>query len=448
MQPGLSYDALRQVIVEQQEEAAQIRLQSWIERSLFKQVQEVIDKRWIKVITGVRRSGKSIFAHQILKDRLYGYVNFDDERFIGLLSLDFNKILQFLLECCPGVKTFLFDEMQNIEGWELFVNRLQRQGYNLIITGSNSKLLGKELATHLTGRYISIELFPFSFREFLQAKQFSWSHLSLSKTEERASLYRLLVDYLHHGGFPELVLQGYHAGYLRELYDKIITKDISRRYRVRSSDALREIAVCSHANLGEDITFHKIKNVFGFGSIHTIKKHFQYIQDGYLVFLLKPFTYKYKEPIKQSRKVYTIDNGLCAAINPKFADNKKMVLRNLVFQELYRRGKIFSYYTATGVEVSFVLHTEKHVDSLIHVVWSLQDPSERKQEMKSLIKAAGQLKCTDLSIITWEDENSEEVDGQTIHIFPVWKWLLDLDQKSGQLAHAQLSPTEAWNPNG
>ena len=426
MGPALSYDALRQVIIEQQEEVTHIRQQQWVERSALQEALPMLDKTWVKVIIGVRRCGKSVFCHQLLREREYGYINFDDERFIGISSADFNKVLQFLLECCPGVKIFLFDEVQNVEGWEIFINRLQRQGYNLVITGSNSKLLAKELVTRLTGRYIPIELSPFSFREFLRAKAFQWTPISLKKTKERAVLYTHLQDYLYHGGFPDIVIQGYYASYLRELYDKIVGRDIVSRYQVRFIQSLKELAIYCQANLGVGITFQKTKHIFGMNSLHTVKKHFQYLIDAYLVFLLDPFTFEYKELVKQPRKIYTVDNGLSAAVNPKFSENKEAILENVIFQELRRRGNSFSYGGTVAKGVAFVLHTQKKVDSLLQVSWTLHDPIIRKQVSKVLLKAAKCLKCNDLSIITLEEEGLEELDGQTIKIIPIWKWLLGL----------------------
>jgi predicted AAA+ superfamily ATPase len=227
MRPALSYEALRQVVIEQQEEVVHFLSLDLIERDKIKDILDVIDSNWIKIVMGIRRCGKSIMCHQALKDREYGYLNFDDERLIGLSALDLNKMLQYLLEIKPHIKLLFFDEIQNVDGWELFANRLQRQGYNLIITGSNSKLLSKELATHLTGRYIRIELSPFSFCEFLRAKKFSWSSTSLYKTQDRALLYSFLDEYMNKGGFPDMVLGGYNPFYLRELYDKIISRDIT-----------------------------------------------------------------------------------------------------------------------------------------------------------------------------------------------------------------------------
>ena len=424
MQLSITHDALRQVVIEQQEEAENFKKLSLVERTRTKDLLEVIDKNWIKVITGIRRCGKSFLSHQALRNRQYGYINFDDERLIGLEAVDLNKMLQFVIEVVPGVKTLFFDEIQNVEGWELFVNRLQRQGYNVVITGSNSKLLSKELATHLTGRYILIELTPFSFPEFLRAKNFQWTSLSIQKTEEKAVLYSLLELYIQQGGFPDMVLGGYNAEYLRELYDKIVSRDITYRYRIKYSKTLKEMAIYSHANLGSRLTFHKVKNIFDVSSVHTVKNYFQYLEDAYLVFLLQAFSFKHKEQVTQPRKVYTVDNGLSSAISPKFSQDRGAALENLVFQELSRRGGEFSYYATPDCEVDFVLHRQKQITALLQACMSLADPSTQKREVKALLKAAEQMHCKELVIITWEEETSLEIDGYTIRVIPIWKWLL------------------------
>jgi predicted AAA+ superfamily ATPase len=424
MKQALSYEALRQVVVEQQEEIVHLRGLPLVERDKMKNLLDVLDSNWIKVVMGIRRCGKSILCHQALKDKDYGYLNFDDERLISLSAPDLNKMLQYLLEIKPNVKLLFFDEIQNVDGWELFVNRLQRQGYNLIITGSNSKLLSKELASHLTGRYIPIELSPFSFTEFLRAKKFSWTSTSLYKTQDRALLYAFLDEYMTKGGFPDMVLGGYNPVYLRELYDKIISRDITYRYRIKYSKTLKEIAIYSNANLSSRLTFHKLKNIFEISSIHTVKNYCQYLTDAYLLFLLNAFSYKYKEQIKQPRKIYTIDNGLTSAISPKFTEDRGAALENLVFQELMRRAADTAYYGATDCEIDFVILANRKVTSLIQVAFSMEDPTTRKSEIKALIKAAGDLRCKSLSIITWEEEGTEEIDGYKIEIIPIWKWLL------------------------
>jgi uncharacterized protein len=424
MKPALSYDALRQVVIEQQEEAKDLQELPLLERDKLPELLSVLEKSWIKVIKGIRRCGKSMLGHLALKGKPYGYLNFDDERLIGLAAQDLNKMLQFLLEACPEAKYLFFDEIQNVEGWELFVNRLQRQQYNVIITGSNSKLLSKELATHLTGRYVAIELMPFSFHEFLRAKNFTWTASSLYQTKVRAALFALLEEYLQTGGFPEMVMGGYNASYMRELYDKIVSRDITSRYHIKYSHTLKELAVYSHANLGNRLTFHKIKNIFEISSIHTVKNYFQYLGDAYLLFLVNAFSYKYKEQIKQPRKIYTIDNGLSSAISPKFTQDRGAALENLVFQELHRREWQVGYYAADDCEVDFVVYKNREVESLIQVTVSLEDPEVKKRELKGLIKAAENLRCKQLLLITWDEEGIEEDGGRKVQVVPIWKWLL------------------------
>lgn len=265
---------------------------------------------------------------------------------------------------------------------------------------------------------------PFSFQEFLRAKKFEWPLKKTPKPEEKAILYSCLNEYIQQGGFPDMVLKGYNANYLRDLYDKIISRNITYRYNIKHTKTLKTMTVYSHANLGNRVTFHKIKNTFDITSIHTVKNYFQYLTDAYLLFLLNAFSYKYKEQVRAPRKSYSIDNGLSAAISPKFTQDRGMALENLVFQELHRRNLDFSYYAATDCEVDFVLHRQKQVSSLIQVALTIEDSNTRKREIKALIKAASDLKCRSLIIITWEEEGSEEIDGHKITIIPIWKWLL------------------------
>lgn len=424
MKPPLSYDALRQVVLEQQNEIKFFRNLPLVERDKGRELSEVINRNWIKVVMGIRRCGKSILCHQALKDRRYGYLNFDDERLVGLAASDLNKMLQFLLEIEANLEILFFDEIQNVEGWELFVNRLQRQGYNILITGSNSKLLSKELATHLTGRYVAIDLAPFSFQEFLRAKQISWSPEHFHRTADMATLISSLEEYSRIGGFPDMVLDGYNGSYLRELYDKIVSRDITYRYHVKFSTTLKEIALHGHANLGCRISFNKVKNLFEINSIHTVKNYFQYLTDAYLICLLNSFSFKPKEKIKQPKKVYTIDNGLSASINPNFIQDRGALLENLVFQELRRQGNDFGYYSSPDYEIDFVLHKDKKVGALIQAAYHLDEDETKKREIKALLKGSEQLHCKKLMIITWDREGVEEIEGRQIEIIPIWKWLL------------------------
>lgn len=195
---------IKQILLDQKEEITQLFKRKIIERDITPEAKKIFRANLIKAIMGVRRCGKSTLSHQLLKKQNYGYINFDDERLVGITSKDLNDFLETLEEINQELKYILLDEIQNIEGWELFVNRLKRYGYNVVITGSNSKLLSKELATHLTGRHLSLELFPFSFREFLIFKNLPIEEDDFYTTKQKAKIKRELEEYLETGGMPEL----------------------------------------------------------------------------------------------------------------------------------------------------------------------------------------------------------------------------------------------------
>jgi hypothetical protein len=329
-----------------------------------------------------------------------------------------------VLETTPGARLLFLDEIQNVEGWELYINRLHRQGYNLIIAGSNSKLLGKELATHLTGRYVTIELHPFSFREYLCAKKFEWVSEDFDRTEKRATVVRHFTDYSECGGFPEMVTGGFDPHYLRELYDKIISRDIVDRYSVRYARTLKEIALFAFTNQGNRITYHKIRKTFELHSIHTVKNYLQYLEDAYLASLVPAFSFKFKEKIKQPRKLYTIDNGMSQAISPKFTADRGASLENLVHQELRRRNLEHCYWTSGDAEVDFAILANRKVITLLQVCFTLHDSDTRKREIKAIIKAAEATGCRDLHILTWDENGKERIGTLHIQIEPIWRWVL------------------------
>lgn len=415
---------IKQVLLEQKEEIAEIFKEKIIQREIFLNIKGMVKSNLIKVIMGVRRCGKSVLAHQLLKGETYGYVNFDDERLIGAKTGDLNDFLEVLKEIEPDFRYLLLDEVQNVEGWELFVNRLKRRGYNVVITGSNSKLLSKELATHLTGRHYSISLFPFSFREFLSYRGFSIKENDFYITEKKAGIKKALEEYLTLGGFPEVYKLEAKGNYLRELFDKIITRDIISRYNVKYIKDIKEIALYAVSNFSSPITYRKVKNIFEVKSIHTIKNYLNYLEEAYLIFQLNPFSFKLKEQIKQQRKIYCIDTGLINAIVPKTTPNYGRLMENLVFLELKRKNKEIYFYYEPSYEIDFLIREGLKIKQLIQVCFSIKDTTTRKREIKSLLKASYKLKCDDLVIITWDEEEEEKVESKTIKIIPLWKWLI------------------------
>lgn len=416
---------IKQVLLEQKEEIGEIFKERIIKRGIEPGAKKMFASNLIKVIMGVRRCGKSVLAHQLLEDNNYGYVNFDDERFVGVKTKDLNTFFEILKEMEPDFKYMLLDEVQNVEGWELFVNRLKRKNYNLVVTGSNSKLLSKELATHLTGRHFSIELYPFSFREFLSYKDFFIKEEDFYITEKKANVKRLLEEYLKLGGLPEVFKVKAKGNYLRELFEKIITRDIILRYNVKYAKDLKEMALYTISNFGTRMTYHKIRNIFEVKSVHTVKNYLGYLEEAYLLFQVNPFSFKLKEQLKQPRKNYCVDTGLINAIVPKATLDYGKLMENLVFLELKRRHKEIYFYSQPNYEIDFLIREGLGIKQLIQVCYSVADEDTRKREVKALLKASMALKCEDLIIINWDDQGEEEAKDKKIKIIPLWKWLLE-----------------------
>lgn len=416
---------IKQILLEQKEEIAGLFQEHIVERTCGRTAKKMIESDMVKVIMGVRRCGKSILAHQSMRPKEYGYVNFDDERLVGARKEDLNTFLEVLQEITPGLKYLLLDEAQNIDGWELFVNRLKRSRYAVTVTGSNAKLLSKDLATHLTGRHFSIELYPFSFIEFLSYKNVAVSEKDLYLTEKRALINRLLDEYLLDGGFPEIFHLEAKQQYLRELFDKIITRDIVLRYKIKHVRTLKEVALYAISNFGSRITYNKIKNIFDIKSVHTAKNYLSYLEETYLVFQLEPFSFKFKEQIKQPRKVYCVDTGLISALVPKTTIDYGKIMENAVFLDLKRRENEVFYYSDPACEVDFLVREGTKIVELIQVCRSLKNEETRKREVGALLKASHALKCSHLRIITADQEEEQTAGGKKIKIVPLWKWLLE-----------------------
>lgn len=377
----------------------------------------------IKVVTGIRRCGKSTLTVMGKNLEQISYINFDDERLFTLTTKDLNSVYQVLLELNSNPDVFIFDEIQNIAGWELFLNRLQRKKINIIITGSNGKLLSKDLATHLTGRHLSMELFPLSCKEYFHLNKLSDKTLNTPSTEERALIYKLTTEYIKSGGFPEVAL-GEPAGfYLRELFNKIIGRDILQRYSVKSTKSLHELAIYLVQNSGSIVSFQLLARAFDFKSVHTLKTYFSYLVDCYLIFEVLHFSNKTKERFTLPRKIYAVDTGLQRALSLTPDSEIGLSLETAVFLELYRKNKEVYYMRSTQHEVDFVVCQNGKAKKLIQSCWSLVDVKTRSREIKALFHFAELMKVDELKIITWSEEsNIENQNGKKIQIIPFWKF--------------------------
>ncbi len=379
------------------------------------------------VVSGVRRCGKSTLLNQVIsdlyKDGIY-YLNFEDERLIDFAVEDFNDLYEVFLELYGEKNVFFFDEIQNVPKWEVFVRRMQGKGCKFFITGSNASLLSKELGTKLSGRNVSVELFPFSFVEFLSFKGFKLSRNGLPLTTERAALKKYFAEYLKHGGMPEY-LKYQDQTLLKRVYEDILYRDIVARYGIKQVKPLRELGLYLLSNIGGTFSYNNLKKVLGLGSMNTIKSYADYLENSYLIFFISKFSYSLKEQFVALRKIYCIDNGLAESIAFQFSRNKGRFLENLVFLELRRKfSEIYYYKTENNLEVDFLVKSDRKDMKLIQVADNLDNDKTRQREINSLVKAMVELKLKTGLILTDDAEEDLKIEGKDINVQPVYKWLL------------------------
>ncbi len=419
---------IKRRLLEQKEEAELILDQELVERKKQAEFQEALPAHLVKVIIGPRRSGKTVLSLQSQKNRQnnYYYVNFDDEILGSIEPENLNFLLELMLELFGQKKTLILDEIQNVEKWELFVNRLLRADYNIILTGSNSKLLSKELSSALTGRSLTIELLPFSFEEYLISKDIS---LSGQTTHEISQIRKHLNDYMEFGGFPEVLFQfagkGYkndfRKKYLKELFEATINRDVMHRHRIRYPRELAECANVITSNFSRRTSFKKLGREIGV-SEHTLKKYAGYLEEAYLIISVKKFSPKPVEIEKSIRKYYSMDTGYIHAKGLSSSEDFGLLMENLVAIELKRRGYEFYYYLLKDRnEIDFVIRENRKITEVIQVTY---DEGEiRSREMANGIETAKQLGAKKLTIVTWYRDEKEMKGDVSIRFVPLWKWL-------------------------
>jgi len=414
------------IIKEQREELEDIESsERLISRENLKDGSRYLKHPNILAVLGIRRCGKSIFSYLLAKEHNFGYINFDDERLIGVRTDDLNKILEAFYELYGDIDNIILDEIQNIEKWELFANRLRRTK-KVIITGSNSKLLAGNLSIHLTGRYIDIKLFPFSFSEFLKMKRFEKSTVYTSL--EKAALFKLLNEYLKLGGLPEVYKFG--KAILPRIYEDIITKDIVLRYGIRKKEELRKLAKYLVTNYSNEISYSKLSRILDIKHVSTVSNWISYLEQSFLIIKLERFDFKLKQQFVAPKKVYCVDNGIVNSISFGISENIGRLMENTVAVELQKRysvdrnTEIYYWKDHQQNEVDFILKKGPKVDKLIQVTYATSREEVNNREMNSLIKASRNLKCKNLLLVTWDLSGEENRDGKKITFIPLWSWLL------------------------
>lgn len=423
----VSEKIILQVLAEQKEELSNYRTQNWISRkeeSLFE-----FDSTLAQVVIGVRRSGKSTLCHKALQGQgiKYAYVNLDDDRLARLQTEDLNTVLSCVYQLYGTDISYLFlDEIQNVDGWYLFVNRLLRTDMHVFVTGSNAKLLSGELATHLTGRYNEIRLFPFSFSEYCLYHKVDVAGITTKAEAERKIAF---MNYINEGGFPEMQGMRNKRAYVKSLIEAILHKDIQKRFKIRNIDSIRKIANHLIDNSCLEMNYGELSKVFGL-SDKTIQKYISYLQQAFLIQILAKHSYKSMERICGS-KAYIVDLGLQNnRENALAAENIGWRLENIVFIELLRRCSneyLDVYYYKPGPkdkEVDFVVCDKSKSLELIQVAYDIDSPKAFKRETSALVAASAPLRCEQLTLIAFAETRDVEIDGKTIHIKSAIDWLL------------------------
>jgi len=421
---------MKTIILNQRKERDELLSRPYLTRRSNQDMDMLLNSHLIKLITGPRRVGKSTQALLMLRNRNFAYLNFDSQPLLD--TWDANLVMRMLDDVYPSYEYLLLDEAQNLNAWDLWVSELYRQGKNLVITGSNAKMLSSEMATALTGKYLKVEMLPFSLEEF-----FDWNKLDLRKLnpEQMSDASALMDDYLRNGGYPEVVAsRQLTRTYLDTLFDSIVWKDVAKRHNVRNITDLNDLALYLVSNFCNPVSANELTEELDFSSVNTTKKFMDYLHEPYLFYYLPRYNNKLKLMKKAPRKVYVVDNGFVAAKAFSLSDNLGRLLENQVFVELIRRGydtdkTMFYYRSRNDKEVDFVLRKGTHIDCLVQVCYDMSSPKTEKREVDSLTECAEELNCSKLVIVTNNDERTIEKDSYRIDVVPVSKWGVPLAQQ-------------------
>ena len=417
----MNKELFRAIISENQEFIGSIPL---VERPLH------LEESGNYVFVGVRQAGKSYLLYQRVKELLgcginlhdIVYVNFDDERLLGMTTDDFDLILQAYYSMHGGQPIFFFDEIQNVDGWANFARRLANQKHRVYVTGSNAKMLSRDIETVLGGRYLSIYVFTYSFEEYLKAIGISVSGGS-QYGRKANELQRHFRTYFEWGGFPELVNFREKRVWLNSLYNRIFFNDLVVRHKVKNEDSLRMCIRRLAESVMQPCSLNRLSNLVKSTGMpcspSTVMEYVRYLQESCLLISLDNYASKYvdKETVK---KHYFIDNGLLHLFinNPDTA-----LLENLCAINLYKRYGKGVYYFNRNIEVDFYVPDEKLA---IQASFRMSEEATLEREIKALVALHGLYETQRNLIITYEDEGIMERDGIKIEIIPVWKWLLDM----------------------
>ncbi len=397
-------ETLREIVISQRNDL--LSSDNGIERGELRNIN--LNIPYATILSGIRRSGKSTLLHQVIdKMPVFYYLNFEDIRLIDFEASDFEKLDNVFHEEYGNSEDYFFDEIQNVDRWEIFVRSRLDKKKHFLITGSNASMLSREPGSRLTGRHLDIELFPFSYYEFLLL-------------EGKKASPQTFYEYLYSGGFPEY-LKFKRDLILRELLMDILQRDIILRYKIRESKILIDMAIYLLTNTGMEFSYHKIKTIFNLGSINTVISFISYLEDAYLFFTVPRFYYSIKRQLINAKKIYSIDNGLAAANSVLFSNDRGIVLENAVFLFLRRKYREI-YYFKEKHECDFVIKDKNSIIMALQVTYLLNDDN-KEREIDGLLEAMSELSLNEGYIITYNEEDELNIENKKISIVPAWKWM-------------------------
>jgi len=411
-----------------------------IERAaLLKRFADFYETRQVMAVIGPRRSGKSYLMKQYAKSLINQglkkenilIINFEDPRLPALSAKNLEEIFNVYLEfLAPRGEIHLFlDEIQEVAGWEKWVMMMRELKKACItISGSNSHLLSRELATVLTGRHIDLTVSPLSFTEYL-----FFNHLSIGNQQDilanETHIKALLRKYMETGAYPEVTLRNHAQEILLGYFDDIVNKDLVRRYKIRKGEKLVSLARQYLTQIASLATYNSTARALSI-TANTVEKFSTYLKTAYLIYSLKRFSFKVKEQEKSPRKIYAVDTGLANIIGFKFSDNYGRLAENIVFLELMRQQslapgqEIYYWKNEQHYEVDFVVKKGTEITELIQTAWQFDHLKTKNREIRSLAKALKEFKLSSAIVITEDYSAEEELDGHKITYIPLWQWLL------------------------
>lgn len=417
----INKDVLRQVVSRQKGEL--FTAPETVRRELLDEVLKWFNDRRVIILTGLRRCGKSTLLEQVMQNTSgWCYISFEDERLLDFRAQDFEMLNEVLVEIYGPSKTYFFDEIQNIDRFETFVRRLQDEGKKVVMTGSNAALLSKEFGTRLTGRYKSFEIYPFSFKEFLNFKKVAVEKTDFYNIDKKVRLLKLFDEYLSSGGLPEY-LKNKDKDYIRTLYENILYKDVITRYSIKREKIIKELVNILATNTASQFTYNSLKKTLGLSNAITIKEYISYLSNAYLFFELLKFSTSVKKQLGSPRKIYMIDSVFNQVCGLNFTPNLGRNLENSVYMRLKQNGAEVYYYSGKN-ECDFLVKEGMRIKSAIQVCYALDD-NNREREINGLLEAMENCRLNEGLILTFEQTEELEVNGKKIRILPVFRWMCE-----------------------